>query len=321
MAVWYEPPSRMKRTAVASIPFIPNRFIMAYLATVKPKVGTLLPTLFLFLGMLTTVSGQDQAGSVLTDSLNAYLRQLPRQARISLAIESLADSNVAFFYRADERVPSASVIKLPIMLEVMERVNARTLDLDEIHILTNAEKTGGDGVLKTYSHRSRVSYRDLLRLMLIYSDNTATNIFINELGQDAINRRIRSIGLTKSQLNRVMMDTLAARQGRENYVTAHEMNRLLSMIYRHQVATPALCDQMIGILKQNEDTLTIPRLLPKTVVVAHKTGTLSYVRGDVGVIYARKPFLLSVFVEGLSTPEAEQIIGRFALIGYTYFSR
>jgi beta-lactamase class A len=237
-----------------------------------------------------------------------------------MAVESLTDSTIKFEHRADERVPSASVIKLPIMLEAMEQVKAGTLDPDEIHILIDAEKTGGDGVLKTYSHRSRIAYRDLLRLMMIYSDNTATNIFINELGIDAINARIRTIGLTKSQLSRVMMDTLAARQGRENYVTAREMNKLLKNIYRHEVTTPALCEQMIGILKQNEDTLTIPRLLPKGTVVAHKTGELTYVRGDAGIVYSKRPFTLSVFVEGVQTPEAERIIGEIALICYTYFS-
>lgn len=280
------------------------------------KVGASVPTLFLLLSMLSTVSAQR-----LTDSLTAYLHGLPVTARVSLAVQSLTDSSLTFGYRADERVPSASVIKLPIMLEAMEQVKAGTLDPDEIHILIDAEKTGGDGVLKTYSHRSRIAYRDLLRLMMVYSDNTATNIFINELGMDAINQRMRTVGLTKSQLNRVMMDTLAARQSRENYVTAREMNTLLEKIYRNEVATPSLCSQMLTILKQNQDTLTIPRLLPKGIAVAHKTGTLTYVRGDAGIVYAPKPFLLSVFVEGIPTPEAERIIGEIASICYHWFSK
>lgn len=278
------------------------------------KVGAAVPT-FLLVLMMTTASAQS-----LSDRLTTYLHQVGPDPRVSLAVASLSDSSVSFYYRADERVPSASVIKLPIMLEVMERAKAGTLDLDEIHILTDSEKTGGDGVLKTYSHRSRIAYRDLLRLMMIYSDNTATNIFINELGRDAINQRMRTIGLIRSQLNRVMMDTLAARQGRDNVVTAREMNLLLEKIYRHQVASPALCDQMIGILKQNEDSLTIPHLLPRNVVVAHKTGTLAYVRGDAGIVYARQPFLLSVFVEGVPQQEAERIIAELALVACTYFS-
>lgn len=283
------------------------------------KVGAVVPTFLLLLGM--TNDGSAQVNRALNDSLAMYLHTLPNGARVSLAVQSLTDSSRFFTYRADERVPSASVIKLPILLEAMERVKAGTLDLGEIHILTDSEKVGGSGVLATYPHRSRISYNDLLRLMLVYSDNTATNIFINELGMDAINARMRAIGLSKSRLGRVMMDTTAARQGRENYVTAGEMNVLLAKIYRRQVATPALCGQMLDLLKQCDDTLTIPRLLPKGTVVGHKTGTLAYVRGDAGIVYAREPFVLTVFLEGVPTPDAERIIAEIALRCYTFFSR
>ncbi|QJD80962.1 serine hydrolase [Spirosoma rhododendri] len=270
---------------------------------------------------MTLTSGFSQTRPSLNDSITTYLRTLPVSATVSLAVQSLTDSNVAVFVNADKSVPSASVIKLPIMVEAMERAKAGTLDLSEIHILTDSEKTGGDGVLKNYSHRSRISYADLLRLMMVYSDNTATNIFINELGMDAINARIKALGLTGTHLNRVMMDTLATRQGRDNYVTARDMNRLLSQTYRHQLATPALCDQMLDILKQNEDTLTISRLLPKTIFVAHKTGTLAYIRGDAGIVYAPKPFALTVLVQGVPTPDAERIIAELALVCYRWFDK
>lgn len=278
-------------------------------------VGTLIPTLFLLVSMVPSLQAQS-----ITDSLTAYLHRLPSTARVSLSVNDLTDNTIVFTHRADERVPSASVIKLPIMLEAMEQVKAGTLNLEAIHVLKSSEKTGGDGVLKNQPDGSRLSYRELLKLMMVHSDNTATNIFISKLGRDAINARIQTIGLTKSQLNRVMMDTLAVKQGRENYVTAREMSALLEKIYRHQIATPALCDEMLAILKQNDDTTTIPRLLPKSTVVAHKTGTLAYVRGDVGVVYGKNPFLLSVFVEGVPTSEAERIIGEIALTCYTFFS-
>ena len=256
----------------------------------------------------------------LTDSLTAYLNRLPPTVRVSVALESLADSSVRFYHRADERVPSASIIKVPIMVEAMTAAHEGRLDLDEIHILTDSEKVGGAGILQTFPNRSRISYADLVRFMITISDNTATNILISDLGRETINARMQTLGLPKSQLNRVMMDTMAARQGRENYVTAREMNQLLTKLYRHELLTPTLCERMLDILKQNEDTLTIPKLLPrlaprKPIAVAHKTGTLSYVRGDVGIVYARRPFVLSVLVENAGTEAAgEQIIAELALI-------
>lgn len=280
-------------------------------------------------------------------TLTAFLNTLPRTARLNIAVESLrpidpavgapgtgssatnnalATDSMSFFLYADTPVPSASVIKLPILVEAMTQVQAGTLDPAEIHILVDSEKAGGDGILKTYPHRSRIAYRDLMSAMMIQSDNTATNIFINELGMDAINARMRKLGLTGSHLNRVMMDTLAARQGRENVVTAREMNSLLKKIYYREILTPALCNQILDLLKRSEDTLTIPRDLPPGTVVAHKTGVLAYVRADVGIIYAKSerrimPFVLSVLVQGVPTPDAERIIGRLARLCYDAFSR
>ncbi len=284
------------------------------------QVGASVPTLFLLLSLLPATSAQS-----LSDSLTAYVGRLAPTTRVNLAVQSLTDSSIAFALGADVPVAPASVIKLAIMLEAMEQVKANRLDLSDIHILTDSEKTGGAGVLKTYAHRSRIAYGDLLRLMMVYSDNTATNIFIDELGMEAINQRMKAVGLENSRLNRVMMDTLAVRQGRENVVTAHEMNALLKKIYHHEVATPALCNQMLDLLKQNQDSLTILRLLPEGTVVAHKTGELSYIRGDAGIVFGNarrvtQPFLLTVFVAGVPTPEAERIIGEIALICYLFFS-
>lgn len=257
----------------------------------------------------------------LADSLTTYLHRLPTPARVSMTVKSLTNKPVQFDHRADERVPSASVIKLPIMLELMERVKAGSLKLDEMYVLQASDKVGGSGVLQTYADQSRLSYRELLRLMLVESDNTATNILIHRLGRDTVNQRMRMIGLKQSQLNRIMMDTLAAKQGLDNYVTAGEMSTLLEKIYRHQVATPKLCDEMITVLKQVSGNLTMCRLLPKDVAVAHKTGLLTYVRGDAGIIYTNTPFSLSIFVEGVPTPEAERIIGEVALMCYNWFSK
>ena len=104
------------------------------------------------------------------------------------------------------------------------------------------------------------------------------------------------------------------------------MNQLLTKIYRHQFLTPALCEQMLAILKQNEDTATIPRNLPPGTVVAHKTGELTYVRADVGIVYAKserrtEPFVLSVFVQGIPTPDAERAIGRIARLCFDWYNR
>ena len=255
---------------------------------------------------------------LLPEKLTGYLQKVSAQARVNVAFESLADGT-QFIHRPDELVPSASVIKIPILIETMEQVKAGKFDLEKIHVLLASEKTGGSGVLQTYSDESKITNLEVLTLMMTRSDNTATNILIRELGMDNINRRMQTLGLTQSRLNRVMMDTLAAKQGRENRVTAREMNTLLKKIYHNEVATPALCAQMIEILKRNADQTTFRLFLPPSAVIAHKTGELTYVRGDAGIFYVTKPFLLSVFVQGTTTPEAEKIIGEIAAICYNQY--
>ncbi|GAB3342133.1 serine hydrolase [Larkinella ripae] len=269
--------------------------------------------LFLFLLLPALATAQQ-----LPDQLSAYLHHLPATIRVNVAVEALTDKTV-FYHQADEPVTAASVIKVPIMVETMERVKTGQFDLDQFHVLQNAEKTGGSGVLQTYPDQTRLTNRAVLTLMMIHSDNTATNILIRALGMEPINQRMQALGLTKSRLNRMMMDTLAAKQGRENRVTAREMNALLKKIDRNEVATPALCTQMIGILKDNRDQKTFRQFLPPSAVIAHKTGELASVRGDVGIFYGTKPFLLSVFVQGTTTPDAERIIGEMARICYTHF--
>ncbi|WP_234734901.1 serine hydrolase [Tellurirhabdus bombi] len=271
--------------------------------------------LIFFLLLSTELAAQS-----LSDVLTPYLQELPTKVQVNIAVESLKGRNQSFFHQADERIPAASVIKLPIMVEAMEWVKNGRLALDSLHLLLESEKVGGSGILHTYPPNSRVTYRELVTLMMTHSDNMATNILIRKLGMDQINQRIRAMGLSQSQLNRVMIDTAAVKRGIENYVTTREMNTILTKIYKKKLVTPSLCEQMIDILKQNKDTKAIASLLPATTAIAHKTGTLTYVRGDVGIVYARKPFVLSVFVRGTTTEEANLIIGRLAEICFKHFN-
>ncbi|RYF54063.1 MAG: hypothetical protein EOO39_39885, partial [Cytophagaceae bacterium] len=98
---------------------------MLSVSTFAQKVGA---AVFLLL-LAMTVDGFSQSRTTLADSITGYLRTVPASAMVSLAVESLQDSTVSVFVNADELVPSASVIKLPILVEAMERVKAGTLDL------------------------------------------------------------------------------------------------------------------------------------------------------------------------------------------------
>lgn len=246
--------------------------------------------------------------------IEEYLSKLPTTFKVTMSVESI-EGEVYFSHRTDERVPSASVIKIPILIELMEKVKTHEIDLDKIHTLSNAEKTGGSGILANIAEGKQLTIREIAQEMIRSSDNTATNILIRTIGMDAINQNLAKLGIVKTRLNRVMMDTEAVKQGRENYVNVVEINALMRLIYNKKVATPTLCDEMISMLKNCADTATIPRNLPKDFIIAHKTGSLPYVRGDAAIIYTARPFIISIFIEGFNEEAAaEKAIGDLAEI-------
>lgn len=253
-------------------------------------------------------------------SLETYLAQLSPTTIVNLQVESLT-GEIYFCKGPAESVPSASIIKIPILVELMEQVKAGKVNLDETYTLVAADKTGGSGVMASYPDGQQMSLKEVARLMMIASDNTATNIFIRKLGREKINDRMKLLGLASLQLNRVMMDTAAVSRGIDNYVTARDINALLRLIYGHKVATPNLCEQMMEFLFENRDTVTLPRLIPKTIKIAHKTGGLTYVRGDAGIVFAATPFVISVFVRGTPEKNAEKIIGEIGEICFKIFSK
>ena len=270
----------------------------------------ILTTFFLLFAMLANAQNVEIA-------LNQYLATLPQSTLVSIRIEDLK-GKVHFAKNELKKIPAASVIKVPIMVEVMEQVAAGKINLLALHTLKAADKTADGGALNAQAAGSKISILDLVRMMISVSDNTATNILINRIGAKAVNAKMKRLGLGGLQLNRKMLDTAAVAKGFENYVTPTEINTLFRQIYHKKIATPAQCDLMMGILKSCEDSTTFRKLLPKSLVMAHKTGELSYVRSDAGIVFANVPFVMSVFVEGTTTKEAEVIIGQIAELAYRY---
>lgn len=263
---------------------------------------------------MNTSMAQSVEKKIDISKLSNYLSKVPSSIKVTMAVENMEGKSY-FEHRTDVKVPSASVIKVPILMSLMEKVQANEMSLSKVHLLTNAEKAGGSGVLMNASEGKKLTIREIAQEMIRTSDNTATNILIREIGMETINQNLTKWGATKTRLNRVMMDTEAVKQGRENYINVLEINALLRMIYDKKVANPMLCEEMIGMLKNCEDETTIPSQLPKDLEIAHKTGTLAYVRGDAAIVFTAQPFVVSIFVEGFDKEAtAEKIIGDLAKI-------
>ena len=210
-------------------------------------------------------------------------------------------------YEADVPLVAASVIKLPILVEAFRQARDGLLAMDEIFSIRPEQKMPSCGAL-TYLHDGlTVTLRDLCALMIILSDNTATNILIQRLGMENVNCGMRALGLQKSTLRRLLFDAEAAGRGLENTVTAWEMGQLLEMLYKGACVSPAADAEMLSILKDQRLNGKMPFFL-HNLKIAHKTGEDDGITHDVGIVYADHPLILCFASNHTDVPAFERFI-------------
>jgi beta-lactamase class A len=223
--------------------------------------------------------------------------------------------------RADEVFPSASVIKVPILVELLAQAEAGELRLDDRATLRDAEKVPGSGVLSMLHAGLELTLEDLAHLMITVSDNTASNMLIDLLGCDRINARLVGLGLTKTQLQRKFYDFEAREKGFDNWATAGELADLLVSIERRSVVSAAACEKMLAIMRKQQLDGKIPKLLPPDTPVANKTGSISTASHDIGIVYAPAgPIALAVLTRDIPEPAvAEGVIRHVARLAFCYW--
>jgi len=192
----------------------------------------------------------------------------------------------ALDYRAGERFPSPIVIKVAILVELMARVEEGAARLEDRYALSDADKVPGSGVLSMLHPGMELTVEDLAHLMIVVSDNTASNVLVDRLGTDRINARLATLGLRQTRMERKFYDFEARERGLDNWATAGELADLLTGIERRRVVSPDACEKMLQIMRKQQHDTRIPRLLPPDTPVANKTGTITGVCHDIGIIYS-----------------------------------
>lgn len=247
------------------------------------------------------------------DDLESQVRSVAAslRGRVAIAARNLKTGETVQIH-GDTRVKTASVIKLPIMVEVFYQLREGKLRLDDPLTFTDADKVQGSGILQDLHGGLNLSLRDAVTLMIVLSDNTATNLVIDKVGIDRVNTRMQSLGLKDTRLFKKVF--LPAKEPLSPEATAfglgmttpNDMLQLLQKIARAEILDRAACDQMIAILKKQRYTDEIPRYLSylgakPAMVTANKTGALDQVRNDVGIVYAPNgPYLLAIFCYDLA---------------------
>ena len=194
-------------------------------------------------------------------------------------------SSEAFIYNS-KQMRSASMIKVFIMAAVMEKVKQGELTLDEPIPLNAYDIVGGAGVIAGYGPGMSFPLRDVMELMITYSDNTATNMIIDRIGGEVINDYMRRNGYSDSFLGRKMMYHTALAGNGENYSSVRDLGIFFTRLYNHQCVDEKLDQIMIDILLKQTDIDCFPAALPDKKV-SHKTGALDDVYDDGGIIYSK----------------------------------
>ena len=231
------------------------------------------------------------------------------------------DRNWEIVSNENARIPSASMVKIPIMMAYLYAANEGSIDLQSRIKLTSKAKSPGSGLLKNTSAGTQISIEELISLMITHSDNTAANVLISRLGFDALNGYFVRMGLRQTNLVRKMMDFRLRKQGVENYTTAAEMAYLLEKMYRDQFLSAAISRKGLEILAGQKVNDRIPKKLPGGTTVAHKTGLEDGLCHDAGIVYTDKGnFLICVLTKHMykNAAAAKSLIATISLFTYVY---
>jgi beta-lactamase class A len=239
-------------------------------------------------------------------------------------------------YRAVERFPTASVIKFPLMTAFFHLADQKLVDTSVRVVVRRDDMKPGSGVLRFLADRTSLTLLDLVKLMIIYSDNTATNLVFDQLGSTheerlrAVNDFMVQVGLRNTRmLNKTyswqtkQLTPESIRYG-IGVSTPEEMVILLEALYKKALADTASCTMMLDIMKLQDDHDMIPRFLPayacSYLETAHKTGGVKETKADVGLVLSDKlEMAIAIFVD--KHPDHVEDIDNRAVLLAAHISR
>lgn len=260
----------------------------------------------------------------------------------------------------DRLFPMASVYKVPIMVEVFRQIEAKKFSLDDRIELGDEHRTLGSGALTLLSNGLKPTVKDLITLMIVLSDNEATDVLLKKVGAENVTTTMRSMGLNNIRVDRTtfelirdylgFMDETArgktyteiiamsrtrritpekqAEAEREfakvmkDVSSPRDMALLLEKIYKGEAAGKESCRMMMAILGRQMFNQRLPRYLPESAEMAHKTGTIGSTTNDAGIMFVRgNPIAIAVFTvdKRIARGEVEERMGRLTRVVYDFF--
>lgn len=254
-----------------------------------------------------TVNTTQTAG--LSDELRGkILKQLSEQTgHVGFYFKNLVTGE-ELGYQENESFLAASVIKLPIFMCVSKWDAEGKASMGETLTVHEEDKLPICGALTLFTGEPTVDLRTLCNLMISLSDNCATNLLIKRFGIPAYEEEFKKLGLSGTKLNRLLFDAEAGAKGIENYIVPKEMGRLLEQIYRRTFVSEKVSAEIEDTLLLQQINHKICGIIQEEVPVAHKTGEDDNLTNDVGLIYAKQPFIACFAGHDTDVPRFEDFI-------------
>lgn len=226
-----------------------------------------------------------------------------------------------FYMNKDTRVSSASIIKLFIMGAAFQSVQEGMFTLHQ-RIIVKAEDRIPYSIITLLEPEHSYSIQDLITLMIIQSDNTATNVLISLLGMEYIQCFIDAQGMKNTIIARKMLDFKAKEEDRDNITTVEDVSTYLLSLYQKKVINSSFSEQMMYILSKQLDDSMMKRELSEEIHIAHKTGGLPYLKHDAGIVYtSEQDYIFVMFTwNGKEDASGKKIIGDVSKLVYEYFT-
>jgi beta-lactamase class A len=235
------------------------------------------------------------------------------------------DTGETYSLNGDERVRTASTIKIAVMIEAFARVAERKAKWTDELVLTKAARYAGSGILPELSDGLRLNLQDCVRLMMLLSDNTATNMVLDYLTTDAVNERMSSLGFKDTRIMRRVGGGGESREGKlgDNLkrfglgaTSPREMVQIMEKLDRGEIVSKEASKQMIDLMKREQGRNSIGRSMP-SVPIASKYGALDALRSCVAILYTKQ----GKIAIAITVDEMPEVIWSVDNPGYLLMSR
>ena len=284
----------------------------------------LLKAIFISVLLAAPADAQPEQRAQLASKFRAKLSDIVRSTDGVVGVSVLDLKSGERFGVNDTLVfPQGSAIKIPILIELYRQADAGLLKLDERVSLRQADQIAGTGVAQYFSEgQSMLSLHDLAVLMIVLSDNAATNVLIGKVGMSAVNSTMATLKLPAIKVQRLMIRPRESAVGNENIATAAQAAELMRRIHTCELPmAKSRCEELRRILESPKSG-AFPSSVPASVKVAWKPGTVEGVETSWGLFaLPGNPYVVTAMVNYTSEAAGQAALRQIADAAYEYFQR